>query len=90
MRPLTPPPNWRVAAGRLEREYDFPDFASALAFVNRVGALAEEANHHPDIGLSWGKVRLSLWTHDANALTEKDFSLADKIEALWHHASGPV
>jgi 4a-hydroxytetrahydrobiopterin dehydratase len=83
------PPNWRVVDGHhLEREYTFPDFASALAFTNRVGALAEEANHHPDIYLAWGKVRLTLWTHTANGLTEKDFALAGKIEGLMGEGKG--
>ena len=88
---MTPPPHWSIEHDHhLLREYTFPDFAVALAFVNEVGALAEEANHHPDIHLSWGKVRLTLWTHTANGLTEKDFALADKIERLWHHASSPT
>lgn len=83
------PSGWTVVGGHhLESEYKFPDFRSALAFVNQVGALAEEANHHPDIELGWGKVRLTLWTHTANGLTEKDFSLAEKITALWHHDAG--
>ncbi len=66
----------------LEREFTFPDFASALAFTNRVAALAEAANHHPDIYLAWGKVRLTLWTHTANGITEKDHELTRQIDAL--------
>ena len=74
---------WRVVEGRhLEKEYDFPDFAQGLAFTNRVGALAEEQNHHPDILLKWGKVRLTLWSHDVNAITGRDFRLAAAIDAL--------
>ena len=74
---------WRVVDGHhLEREYEFPDFASALAFTNRVGALAEAANHHPDIHLAWGKVRITLWTHTANGVTQKDYDLARQIDAL--------
>jgi 4a-hydroxytetrahydrobiopterin dehydratase len=85
------PSGWRVVESHhLERDYAFPDFASALAFTNAIGALAEEAGHHPDILLGWGKVKITLWTHTADGLTAKDFALADKIERLWHHASGPT
>lgn len=85
------PAGWRAVANHhLERDYTFPDFASALAFTNAVGGLAEEADHHPDILVGWGKVRITLWTHVTNGLTEKDFALADKIERLWHHASRPT
>jgi 4a-hydroxytetrahydrobiopterin dehydratase len=83
------PPQWQVIGDHhLERAYDFPDFRSALAFVNRIGAEAEAANHHPDIYLGWGKVKLTLWTHTADGLTDRDFRLADKIEQLWHHDQG--
>jgi 4a-hydroxytetrahydrobiopterin dehydratase len=75
-------PGWKVAAGRLRREYRFPDFAKALAFVNAAGAQAEAEDHHPDIALSWGKVGVELWTHSVNGLSENDFILAAKIEAL--------
>lgn len=70
----------------LEREYTFPDFATALAFVNRVGELAEQQGHHPDIYLTWGKVRIQIWTHKINGLSESDFVLAAKIDALGGHA----
>jgi len=74
---------WTMAQGAgLVREYEFPDFAAALAFTNRVGALAEAANHHPDIHLAWGKVRITLWTHTANGVTQKDYDLARQIDAL--------
>jgi 4a-hydroxytetrahydrobiopterin dehydratase len=74
---------WRVVEEHhLEREYVFPDFAAALAFTNRVGALAEEEGHHPDIHLAWGKVRIVLWTHKIDGLTRSDFILAAKIEAI--------
>jgi 4a-hydroxytetrahydrobiopterin dehydratase len=86
-----PPAGWSIVEDHhLEKTFTFPDFAAALAFTNEVGALAEEADHHPDIYLSWGKVRLTLWTHTANGLTEKDFALATRIEGLWHHAAGPT
>lgn len=74
---------WHVVNDHhLEREFKFPDFASALAFVNRVGALAEAASHHPDVSLSWGKVRITLRTHDANGVTQKDYDLAKQIDTL--------
>ncbi|HYO78105.1 MAG TPA: 4a-hydroxytetrahydrobiopterin dehydratase [Thermoanaerobaculia bacterium] len=72
---------WRVADGHhLEKSYTFPDFAEALAFTNRLGALAEELNHHPDIHLGWGKVTVATWSHDAGRITERDFRLAAKID----------
>jgi len=64
------------------RTYKFPDFKSALEFVNRVGAIAEEQGHHPDMMLSWGKVEVTTWTHKVNGLTESDFILAAKIDRL--------
>ncbi|HET8799281.1 MAG TPA: 4a-hydroxytetrahydrobiopterin dehydratase [Thermoanaerobaculia bacterium] len=74
---------WRIVdEHHLEREYSFPDFASALAFTNRVGALAEEEGHHPDIHLAWGKVKIVLWTHKIDGLTRSDFILAAKIEGI--------
>jgi 4a-hydroxytetrahydrobiopterin dehydratase len=85
----TPPAGWTIVEDHhLEREDRFPDFRTALEFVNRVGALAEEMNHHPDVFLAWGRVRLTLWTHTANGLTEKDFALAERITRLWHHDPG--
>ena len=75
--------NWRVVdEHHLEKEYKFPDFAQALAFTNRVGALAEEEGHHPDILLAWGKVKITLWTHKIDGLTRSDFILAAKIDRL--------
>ena len=75
--------DWRnVEDHHLEREFTFPDFVSALAFTNRVGALAEAANHHPEIWLTWGKVRITLWTHDANGITQHDRDLARQIDEL--------
>ncbi|HVF61998.1 MAG TPA: 4a-hydroxytetrahydrobiopterin dehydratase [Thermoanaerobaculia bacterium] len=74
---------WRVVDGHhLEKEYAFPDFRQALAFVNRVGELAEEQGHHPDLHLSWGKVRFTTWTHKIDGLTESDFVLAAKADRL--------
>lgn len=66
----------------LERKYDFDDFLSALAFTNRLGELAEENGHHPDIVLSYGKVVVMIWTHKSKGLTESDFVLATQIDAM--------
>jgi 4a-hydroxytetrahydrobiopterin dehydratase len=74
---------WRVVAEHhLEKEYRFRDFRAALAFTNRVGELAEAQGHHPDIHLSWGKVKLIIWTHKIDGLTESDFVLAAKADAV--------
>jgi 4a-hydroxytetrahydrobiopterin dehydratase len=74
---------WRVIDGHhLEKEYTFPDFRQALQFTNRVGELAEEQGHHPDIHLAWGLVRLTIWTHKIDGLTESDFILAAKADTL--------
>jgi len=74
---------WRVIDGHhLEKEYTFPDFASALAFVDRVGAMADAQDHHPDIGLSWGRATVQIWTHKIDGLTESDFVFAARCEAL--------
>jgi len=75
--------DWRVIDGHhLEREFTFDDFRQALDFVNEVGELAEQEGHHPDIHLSYGKVKIQLWTHKINGLHENDFILAAKIDAL--------
>ncbi len=71
-----------VQEHHLEKEFKFKDFKTALDFVNKVGALAEKENHHPDISLSWGKVKITLWTHAINSLSENDFILAKKIGLL--------
>jgi len=82
-RQLPDPAQWKVVTGHhIMRTYKFPDFKTALAFVNKVGALAEEQGHHPDILLAWGKVEITLWTHAVNGLTESDFILAAKIDRL--------
>jgi|SRR5579863_210099 len=65
----------------LAKTYRFKNFADALAFVNRVGAIAEDQNHHPDIWLAWGKVKLEIWTHKIDGLTESDFIFAAKVDA---------
>src|ERR1700678_827059 len=77
-------PQWSVIdEHHLTRAYKFPDFAQALEFVNRVGALAEEQGHHPDILLAWGKAEVTMWTHKIDALTESDFVLAAKSDRLY-------
>jgi len=75
--------NWNaVNEHHLEKEFTFKNFREALAFTNQVGELAEAQNHHPDIYLAWGKVRITIWTHKIDGLTESDFVLAAKIESL--------
>jgi len=74
---------WQVADGkRLRKAFVFADFASALAFVNRVGNLAEAQNHHPDLQLRWGQAIVEIWTHTVDGLTESDFVFAAKTEQL--------
>lgn len=76
-------PGWKVVGGHhITRTFAFPDFRQALAFVNKVGDLAENQGHHPDILLSWGKAEVTTWTHKINGLTESDFILAAKIDRL--------
>jgi len=80
-------PEWQVAKEhhivRIVRQFKFPDFKQALAFVNRVGELAEAQGHHPDILLAWGKAEITLWTHKIDGLTESDFIMAAKIDRLF-------
>ena len=72
---------WNVIAEHhITKAFQFLDFREALTFVNRVGELAEEQRHHPDIFLGWGKVEITTWTHKINGLTESDFILAAKID----------
>src|SRR5438445_4711230 len=74
-------PQWKVVnEHHITRAYSFPDFKQALDFVNRVGSVAEQQGHHPDILLSWGKAEVTLWTHAINGLTESDFIMAAKID----------
>ena len=75
-------PGWKIEEGMLVKTFKFKDFLSALHFVNRVGELAEAAGHHPDIDIRYNRVLLSLMTHDAGGLTEKDFNLAGGSEKL--------
>jgi 4a-hydroxytetrahydrobiopterin dehydratase len=74
---------WQVVSEHhLAKVFTFPDFRTALEFVNRAGAIAEEEGHHPDLYLSWGKVEIKIWTHKIDGLTESDFILAAKIDGL--------
>jgi len=74
---------WRIVGEHhLEKDYRFPDFAGALAFVNRVGAIAAEQDHHPDIAFSWGRARVTIWTHKIDGLTESDFVFAAKCDRV--------
>ena len=74
---------WRQEGEALVRDLEFKDFAAAMAYVNRVADLAEEVNHHPDILVhGWNSVRLTLTTHSAGALTDNDFQMARRIDAL--------
>jgi 4a-hydroxytetrahydrobiopterin dehydratase len=76
-------PEWNaINEHHLTRQFKFPDFKQALDFVNRVGALAEEQGHHPDILLAWGKAEITLWTHKIDGLTESDFIMAAKIDRV--------
>ncbi len=73
--------DWRVVdEHHLEKQYRFENFREALDFTNRVGEIAEEQHHHPDIQLAWGRVRLDIWTHTIDGLTESDFVFAAKAD----------
>ena len=77
--------DWEVVNDHhLAKSYKFANFAEAQQFVNRVGDLAEEQGHHPDICFCWGRADISIWTHKINGLTESDFILAAKIDKLSH------
>jgi 4a-hydroxytetrahydrobiopterin dehydratase len=73
---------WERSGDEIVREIEFEDFARAIAFVNRVAEAAEAVNHHPDIFVSWNKVRLTLTNHAAGGLTDADFELSHRIDAL--------
>ncbi len=76
-------PQWKaVDEHHIARTFTFPDFRQALDFVNRVGEIAEQQGHHPDILLTWGKVEITLWTHKIGGLSESDFIMAAKINRL--------
>jgi 4a-hydroxytetrahydrobiopterin dehydratase len=76
------PSGWLEVNGALEREFQFADFAEALAFVNRVGEAAEAADHHPDIEIHWNRVKLRWWTHVTGSITDRDRELAARTSEL--------
>ena len=73
---------WSLVGKEIKKTYELKDFVHAMGFVNSVALLAEKANHHPDIDIRWNKVTLTLSTHSAGGLTEKDFKLAKEIDSL--------
>jgi 4a-hydroxytetrahydrobiopterin dehydratase len=76
-------PGWTFDKNQIEKTFQFKDFNSALKFINELGAEAESMNHHPDIFLfSWNKVRITISTHSEGGITQKDFTLASKINGL--------
>ncbi len=79
---MKPPEGWAEVGGALQRTFRFRDFAEALAFVNRVGAAAEEADHHPDVAIHWNEVTLRFWTHSRGAITERDVRMAERTNEL--------
>ena len=77
-------PDWTVVDGHhIEKTFQFPNFKSALAFVNRIGDIAEQQGHHPDICFGWGSVKVTNYTHKIKGLTESDFILGAKINQLY-------
>lgn len=73
---------WAFEQGHLAKSYSFADFKGALEFVNKIGAIAEEQGHHPDIYMTYGKVSVEIWTHKIDGLTESDFILAAKFDEI--------
>jgi 4a-hydroxytetrahydrobiopterin dehydratase len=81
-------PGWALAGDTIERTFELPSFADAIAFVVRVGFAAEAANHHPDLDIRWRRVRVQLTTHDAGGLTTLDFDLASAVDAAADGSTG--
>jgi 4a-hydroxytetrahydrobiopterin dehydratase len=73
---------WRFEDGKLVKSYTFPDFVSAVAFVDRLTVVAEAQNHHPDLLVGWGRVTAQLWSHDAGGVTARDVRLAKALDEL--------
>lgn len=74
---------WKIENKKLVKDFEFTDFQEALAFVNQIAKIAEELNHHPDILIhSYNKIRIMIYTHDEDQVTDKDYDLAEKITAL--------
>ncbi|MEX0817135.1 MAG: 4a-hydroxytetrahydrobiopterin dehydratase [Gaiellales bacterium] len=76
------PEGWNEVRGALQRGYRFKDFRQAMAFANRLAEAAEEANHHPDIAISWNAVTVRWWTHVKRAITQKDVEMARRTDEL--------
>jgi 4a-hydroxytetrahydrobiopterin dehydratase len=74
-------PGWKLDDDEIEKDFRFADFKGAMAFVNRVADAAEAMDHHPDIGIKYNRVEMTLSTHSEGGVTEKDFALAAKIDA---------
>lgn len=81
-RELRSLPKWRLEGGAIVRQMEFPSFAEAVAYVNRVATEAEAANHHPDIDIRYNRVKLTLVSHDAGGLTERDIRMARTLDKL--------
>ena len=75
-------PGWTKTSKAIERTFKFPDFASAMIFVNRAAEAAEEADHHPDIAIHYNQVNLSLWSHDSGGVTKRDLKMAATINLI--------
>lgn len=73
---------WKTENANLKKRFEFANFADALSFVNKAGAIAERLDHHPDINFGWGYAEFSITTHDTGGLTHNDFDLAKEIDAL--------
>lgn len=80
---LTQTPGWLVSDARIERVFRFANFVEAMEFARRVAEIAEAENHHPDLHISWGLVRVELSTHSIGGLSANDFVVAAKINAIW-------
>ncbi len=74
--------NWILNEDKIEKQFQFKDFSEALAFIVRIGVLAEKQNHHPELYNVYNKVTIALTTHDVNGLSDKDFLLATSIDAI--------
>ncbi len=76
-------PGWQVInEHHLQKTFKFPDFKTALEYVNKAGGIAEEQGHHPDLLLKWGEVQVTIWTHKIDGLTESDFIMAAKLDKV--------
>ena len=73
---------WQVEGDALQKRFEFANFAESLAFVNKVGEIAEAADHHPDITFGWGYAELRTMTHDRSGITDVDFALVKRIDAI--------